>query len=233
MAILDAILGGINAASDIGKTAWDIYAQNKTWDREDSAVQRRVNDLRQAGLSPTLAAGSAAATSSPIAINKPDIGADIMEPRMQAQLALKQKQDIAQSAADIDLKNQQAQLMKRENEVNRIAGSIVNANGVDGIHQEAFAKVQNILSMRDQLTNQAQKSLYDAEAAQYNRDLTATNSAQASYDYKMLQDLGLTSKLPQGVLGQSVGAGELIHKLLNDIRGSTTPKDAAKDATTK
>lgn len=40
--------------------------QRQTWNREDNAVSRRVEDLRRSGLSPTLAAGSAATTSAPI-----------------------------------------------------------------------------------------------------------------------------------------------------------------------
>lgn len=41
----------------------NLLLQAMSWKREDSAVQRRVRDLRAAGLSPTLAAGSAAQSS--------------------------------------------------------------------------------------------------------------------------------------------------------------------------
>lgn len=47
----------------------NIELMHEAWDREDNAVQRRVKDLEAAGLSPTLAAGSAAASSSPITVS--------------------------------------------------------------------------------------------------------------------------------------------------------------------
>ena len=60
-----------NYQAQVDTLNWQKEAQQTTWNREDNAVQRRVADLKAAGLSPILAAGSAASTSSPATVITP------------------------------------------------------------------------------------------------------------------------------------------------------------------
>lgn len=72
-----ALLGGIgsifnnerNLSAQREAQAYNKWAQEKTWEREDNAIQRRTKDLLAAGLHPTLAAGNAAQAGSPTKID--------------------------------------------------------------------------------------------------------------------------------------------------------------------
>ena len=79
------IVGGLSAlwnnSSQNKNLRWQKWAQGVTWQREDNAIQRRVNDLRMAGLSPVLAAGQAAETSPPVRTEAPQLD---ISPALQA-----------------------------------------------------------------------------------------------------------------------------------------------------
>lgn len=85
--------------------------QKQAWARDDNAVRRRMKDLKAAGLSPSLAAGSAAASSAPIAATQ---GEQIRSTAFsdKSQLAMNmmtQRADIARTSAETRRINTQAQ----------------------------------------------------------------------------------------------------------------------------
>ena len=76
--------------------------QNKIFEREDNAVQRRVNDLIKAGFSPTLAAGSSAGVGSVISTSAPQKRSNLESLTALASVkTLLAQQQRAQTEADI------------------------------------------------------------------------------------------------------------------------------------
>lgn len=103
-------LAGLGALAGIGTSIANTVGQYKqmnfmkdmqkeAWRREDNAVQRRVDDLSAAGLSPVLAAGSSASASSPISIGAPDHG-DIQGNIKGAAEMVAMQKSIAKTEAD-------------------------------------------------------------------------------------------------------------------------------------
>lgn len=162
---LAAIGGALQGIADTGVSLWNAWnsyktrEQNqanleKTWEREDTAVQRRVADLTAAGLSPTLAAGSAASTSSPIKLESPymdksDVMNNILASASMANTIKSQTAGIAQTKAQTELINAQKRGVDIDNarnarnfDIEKGSGMHSNNSSVGRIVRDAETAVQ-------------------------------------------------------------------------------------------
>lgn len=95
---------------------WQKGIQERIFEREDTAVQRRKRDLEAAGLSPTLAAGSAASSGPAIAVNAPQEaplpGADLLGTAMKIMSLISMKTNIDKAAATAALTNEKTKITR-------------------------------------------------------------------------------------------------------------------------
>ena len=228
------VLGGIGSAIGAGlnffqqnkQFDYDKQVQQITWDREDNAVQRRVADLEAAGLSPTLAAGSAASASSPIRAQVPGagIGNQVAE-AMQFQTSLaRQKQDIATSAAQEKLNKIQAENAELSTLPLKEALNSSYKVDVNGVLMEPSAylgrqyllKLQNDLSMSN---NAEVASNWNAQKAITDAKISDLMLAKNVWDFDITKSTGMRS-YDQGLNGP-------LEAVIRSLGGSGTPYGSA------
>ena len=159
----DNISPGLPFIGDAQQFNYQKRLQQKIFEREDNAVQRRVADLRAAGLSPTLAAGSSAGAGSPIPVTKPDYLNDMLK-----MMLYKQSQET--------IKQTQAQT------------SLLKAQ-----EQKIYPEIQHIKSQAKQADSTAYLNYKAAKLREAETQLKGLDYSKGQYDYLMSKEAGMST----------------------------------------
>ena len=131
---------------------WQKAVQQTNWQREDNAVQRRVADLKGAGLSPVLAAGSAAQAGPPVSVTAPQRQPiSVIDKALQVMAMMRQHVDISRTEAETDAILAQAErtrvrttiddvLAKRQDDILSSQIGLQTANASSAAAEAALAR---------------------------------------------------------------------------------------------
>lgn len=179
--------------------------QKEAWRREDSSSQRKMADLRAAGLNPLLASGMQAQSSSPIRTEAPQMqqikpAATIASGAIEAMNMLSMKASIEKTFAETQRIKAEAQFLEKTQDYR--------------ISQESW-KTQNLDLLNTQMQEQLETMGWQKLSAYYDKEVKRLNTEWTPYMKHVEADQATAnlSKTEKELLAKKIAIDEATYNL--------------------
>ena len=234
-------IGGLFQAGMARRSMQRIHQDNRehmrqmqqiTWDREDTAAQRKVADLRSAGLSPTLAAGQGAQTSQPIDSRQEDSSAGRMQ-QAAAFLQLSQmSRDVGKTFAETERIKAETEHQKKENtyqdlRINKELEEITNRTYGQGLMNRFALDTFHTRVQQEHFKTEikdfaAQQAPWSVVREQYQAKMNNQQLETLRHNYDWYKRFGLPVSTHMGDnLGLVLKGGSIMEQLARELTGRT------------